>query len=86
MSDSQAPNGPILFSTEWSPPPVDENAASSRWYEASDTSITSAITPMAMTALSRSPRDTAAVNRFWGLVRSYVVSAICPLCTCRGSY
>ena len=32
---------------------------SSRWYESSDTSITSAITPMAMTALSRSPRDTA---------------------------
>ena len=53
-----------------STPPVDENAASSGLYVASDTSITSATTPMAMTALSRSPRETAAVKRFCGLVRS----------------
>src|SRR3954469_16723382 len=32
---------------------------------------------MAMTALSLRPRETAAVKRFCGLVRSYVVSAIC---------
>jgi hypothetical protein len=32
--------------------------------------MTKASTPMAITALSRSPRETAAVKRFWGLVRS----------------
>ena len=45
----------MRFCTACSAPPVEENAGSSRWYESSATSITSAITPMASTALSRKP-------------------------------
>jgi hypothetical protein len=39
-------------------------------YDASATSSTSATTPIASTALSRRPRETAAVKRLAGLVRS----------------
>ncbi len=53
-----------------SPLPVEENPGSFASYDSSATSMTSATTPMASTALSRRPRETAAVKRLAGLVRS----------------
>jgi hypothetical protein len=47
-----------------------ENPGSFGSYDSSATSMISADTPTTMTALSRSPRETAAVTRFPGLVRS----------------